>query len=573
MSEHVQRRWVVHQVDDGAAVRLAERAGTSPLVARVLLARGLDDADDASRFLAARLGDMPDPGLMADIARAAERLLTAIRRREKVTIYGDYDVDGVTSSATLWLFCRDVLGVELDVYIPQRLTEGYGLNLEAIDHLADTGTRVLVTVDNGSSAIREVGHATARGLDVIVVDHHQVSDPEPAAFAHLNPHRSGCRFPDTGLAAVGVVFMLLVELRRQLRDAPWYDGPPPRPDHYLDLVALGTVADVAPLQGVNRALVRHGVGLLQRRPRLGLAALMDVSQVRPEALTARDLGFRLGPRINAAGRLADAAVGLRLLVGDDAGAARQLAALLEAQNQERRAIERRIADEAVARVEGDSTLLEGSALVLESPDWHPGVVGIVASRLVEKFHRPAILLARDGTSWKGSARSVPAVNIKRALDDCASHLQRYGGHVGAAGLALDEDSLLAFRAALNAAVSTQVEITGPPDLEADAEVALDQIGPADVAGLEALGPFGHANPAVRLVARGVRGRGRPLRGGHLKIDVFGTAGPCEAIGWGMEAALEQTRGPLDLLFSPRMETFRGTRRLVLDLKDLRPSEP
>lgn len=573
MVELCMRPWVVRPVDEAAAQVLARSLDTSPLIARILLARGMSDAPTADRFLGARLADMPDPSAMADIERAGSRLLAAIRAGEKVTIYGDYDVDGVTSAATLWLFCRDVLGVELDVYIPHRLREGYGLNLDAIEALADAGTRVLVTVDNGSSAVREITRARERGMDVIIVDHHQVADPEPPAYAHLNPHRKVCEFADKGLAAVGVTFMLLVELRRQLRAATWFTGPNPRPDRYLDLVALGTVADVAPLVGVNRALVRFGVAQMRQRPRVGVEALLTVAQVKPGTVTARDLGYRLGPRINAAGRLDDAAVGLRLLIGDDRVEARELAALLEAQNQERRHIEKRIADEAVARVEGDSTLLDSSVLVLEGDDWHPGVVGIVASRLVERFHRPAILLARDGEHWKGSARSVPSVNIKQALDDCASHLTRYGGHVGAAGLALDASGLDAFREALNIAVFQQAAELGPPPLVVDAEVALDRLGPTDIAGLEALGPFGHANPNVRLVARGVRGRGRPLRGGHFKLDVQGTAGPCEAIGWGMEAALALASGPLDLLFSPHMETWAGRERLVLDLIDLRPTEP
>lgn len=573
MVELCTRPWLVRGVDEVAATALAQVLGCSPLIARILLARGLGDAPSAHRFLGARLADMPDPSRMADIEKAAARLIRAMRAGEKITIYGDYDVDGVTSAATLWLFCRDVLDVELEVYIPHRLREGYGLNASAIEALAASGTRVLVTVDNGSSAVREITRATELGLDVIIVDHHQVSDPEPPAFAHLNPHRKCCDFADKGLAAVGVVFMLLVELRRQLRAAPWFNGPPPRPDRYLDLVALGTVADVAPLQGVNRALVRFGLDQLRRNPRTGMAALMEVALVEPAAMTARELGYRLGPRINAAGRLDDAAVGLRLLIGDDPTRARELAARLDAQNLERRTIEQRIAGEAVARVEGDATLLDSSVLVLESEEWHLGVVGIVASRLVERFNRPAILLARDGDQWKGSARSVPAVNIKRALDDCAHHLTRYGGHIGAAGLALVPAELDSFRESLNLAISHQITHIGPPTLEVDAEVDLNHLGPADIEGLEALGPFGHANPAVRLLARGVRGRAKSLRGGHFKLDVFGTAGPCEAIGWGMEAALRFAQGPLDLLFSPRMETWRGTRRLVLELVDLRPSEP
>ena len=563
------REWIVRPADEILAGTYARTLGVTPLVARILLARGMSDASQADRFLNGTLAHMPDPGQIADITRAATRLIKAIRDGEKITIYGDYDVDGVTSSAVLWLFCRDHLGVELDCYIPHRLTEGYGLNMGAIDALAEQGTQVLVTVDNGSSAFKEVSRAREHGMDTIIIDHHQVSDPEPPAFAHLNPHRDCCTFPYKGLAAVGVAFMLLIEMRRQLRDAAWYDGPTLRPDRYLDLVALGTVADVAPLTGVNRAIVRHGITAMQRGPRLGMRALMDVSKVASGAITARDLGFRLGPRINAAGRLADAADGFHLLVGDDRGDAEALAEALDAQNLKRRAIEKRMTLQAKAQVEADPNLAAVAALVLAGEDWHPGVVGIVASRMVDSFHRPAIMLARDGDRYRGSARSVPGVDIKAALDDCAEHLLRYGGHVGAAGLSMAAEALPAFRAALSEAVLKQCEHFGPGALHADAEVDLVALGPDDVAGLEAMGPFGEQNPTIKLIARGVRGRPRALRGGHLKIDVLGTAGPCEAIGWGMEGLIPMAQGPVDMLFTPRMETWRGRQRLTLELKDLR----
>jgi single-stranded-DNA-specific exonuclease len=567
MESHL-REWIVEAADDRAAT-YARTLGVTPLVAQILLARGMEDASAADGFLNASLARMPDPAQIADISRAATRLLDGIRAGEKITIYGDYDVDGVTSSAVLWLFCRDHLGVELDCYIPHRLTEGYGLNLGAIDALAEQGTKVLVTVDNGSSAVKELTRAQELGMDAIVVDHQQVSDPEPPTYAHLNPHRQSCGFPYKGLAAVGVTFMLLIELRRQMRTAAWYTGPAIRPDRYLDLVALGTVADVAPLTEVNRAIVRHGIAQMRRGPRLGMRALMEVSKTNPGAITARDLGFRLGPRINAAGRLADAADGFHLLVGDDRQIAQQLAEALNTQNLKRRAIEKRMTQQAKAQVEAQPDLAQLSALVLAGEDWHPGVVGIVASRMVEAFHRPAIMLARDGDQYRGSARSVAGVDIKAALDGCAEHLTRYGGHVGAAGLSLPADALSAFREALSAAVSQQLDRFGPQPLHADAEIDLRALSPADVAGLESLGPFGEANPSIKLVARGVRGRPRALRGGHLKIDIWGTAGPCEAIGWGMEPAIPMAQGPVDMIFTPRMETWRGRRRLVLDLKDLR----
>lgn len=567
-----RRAWHLADIDDAVVEALADTLSLSPLVARVLALRGVTAADDAEVFLRASLADMPDPALMADIDRAAERIVAALRDGDKITIYGDYDVDGVTSTAVLWLFFRDHLGVELDYYIPHRLREGYGLNCDAIDHLAASGTRVLVTVDNGSSAVREIARAREHGLDVIIIDHHQISDPEPEAYAHLNPHRASCGYPYKGLAAVGVAFVLLVQVRRHLRAAAFYSGPDPRPDHYLDLVALGTVADVAPLTGLNRALVRYGVQLMRARPRLGISALLDVTRTDLGGISARDFGYRLGPRINAAGRIDDASRGLRLLIGDDPGEAYALAEYVEGQNRERRTIQARMEQEATelaaAAVEGGA-----QALVLAGTDWHPGVVGIVAARMVEQFHRPSILLAHDGGLLKGSARSTGGVDIKAALDDCAPHLMRYGGHPAAAGMTLRADALDAFRAALDlAVVARRNGEPGPPALEADAEVPLEQLSIADLEALDRVGPFGHQNPNPRFISRAVRGRPQILRGGHLKVHLDAADGPCEALAWNKEHLAPLWQGAVDLFYSPRFEVWRGRRKLVLRISDMRAAE-
>jgi len=569
--EIVHRPWRVAEVDATRAATLADQLALPPIVARVLALRGVEP-DDADVFLRASLADMPDPAQMADIDVAAERIVRALRDGEKVTIYGDYDVDGVTSTAVLWLFFRDHLGVELDYYIPHRLREGYGLNKAAIDTLADRGTRVLITVDNGSSAVAEIRHATERGMDSIIIDHHQISDPEPQAFAHLNPHRIECDFPYKGLAAVGVAFVLLVQVRRHLRAAEFYTGPDPRPDRYLDLVALGTVADVAPLTGLNRALVRYGVKVMKARPRVGISALLDVTRTALEGISARDFGFRLGPRINAAGRLDDAARGLRLLIGDDVAEAGALAQFVETQNRERRHIQDRMVEEATVLAE--AAVAEGvPVLVLAGEDWHPGVVGIVAARMVETFHRPSILLARDGGILKGSARSTGDVDIKKALDRCAAHLMRYGGHPAAAGMTLREDALDVFRSTLaEAVVALRDGPPGPPALVADAEVDLAAFSTSDLEALEAVRPFGHHNPSPSFISRGVRGRATVLRGGHLKIFTRVADGPCEALAWNKEHLAPLWDGPVDLFYSPRFETWRGRRKMVLRVIDMRPSD-
>ncbi len=573
-TSYLKRAWRLSEPDESAVATLAMDMAVDPVLARLLILRDIDDPEVARRFLEASLRHMADPAIMADMDRAARRLVQAMERSERVTIYGDYDVDGVTSTAVIWLFFLEVFGVKLETYIPHRLKEGYGLNMDAIDRLVDGGTQVLVTVDNGSSANAEIERATAAGVDVVIIDHHQVSDPEPEAYAHLNPHRKGCTYPSKGLAAVGLAFMLLVQVRRVLRDAEFYSGPDPRPDRLLDLVALGTVADVAPLRDINRAIVRYGVNLIKKGPRVGMSALLDVVGKAPSELSARDLGYRLGPRINAAGRLDDATRGLRLLIGDDVAATRQLAREVEEQNKERRAIQDRMVDQAMALIETNAGFREASAIVLADDEWHPGVVGIVAARIVDQYHKPAIVLALDGGVLKGSARSTQDVNIKAALDHCAERLMRYGGHVAAAGMTLKPEELDAFRADLCQAVDTVREgKPGLPALKIDAEVGLEKLTFQFIEDIDAMGPFGHMNPQPVFVSRMTRGRTRILRGGHLKLFFDDQAASMEGLAWNMEDCERWWHsGPVDMVYSPTIETWRGRRKIVLRIQDMRPSD-
>ena len=301
--------------EQSEAVHLGRQLDTHPLIPHLLKQRGVNTLEEMKHFLLAPLQDLPDPELLLDCDLAARRLLDAVHRHEKIVVYGDYDVDGVTSSSLMWRYFKESFNAELSVYIPQRLKEGYGLNKEAITHLADHGTQLLVTVDNGSSAIAEVQHAKELGLDVIIIDHHVVSDPEPSAFAHLNPHRQSCPYPDKRLAAVGVAFMLLIHLRRLTQDdARFADAKRVNLSHLLDIVAVGTVADVAQLKGVNRALVKAGINTARAHPRAGLIALSEISKCQLHQLTARDIGYQLGPRLNAAGRIDDARCGFKLLI-------------------------------------------------------------------------------------------------------------------------------------------------------------------------------------------------------------------------------------------------------------------
>jgi len=547
--------------------------GLTPWVADVLVGRGLADPSDVKRHFDAGLELLPSPALMADCVRAAERLRSAMAAGERVTIYGDYDVDGVTSTALISGFMHEVYRREVHVFIPHRTRDGYGLNMAAVRRLAEEGTRVLVTVDNGSSAVEEVALAQSLGLDVIVVDHHQVSDPEPRAFAHLNPRRSACEYPEKGLAAVGVAFVLLVELRRQLREAGFFGAnAPPRIDRWLDIVALGTVADVAPLTGLNRVLVRHGLEVARRSPRAGVLALCETARVTLEALSARDLGYKFGPRVNAAGRMDDATRGLELLRAETLDAARLIATAVEAQNLERRAVEQRMTEQAFERVESDARLREAAGLVVEDAAWHPGVVGIVAARLVERYARPTVMLAPDACGWKGSVRSVPGVDVKRALDHCAEHLLRYGGHAAAAGVSLREDALEDFRRAFAAAIASAMQGAPAQAKGPDAEATLDAITGTSIQQLARLGPFGEANRAPTLLLRGLAGQVRRLEGGHVKVVLPPADLPRELLAWRIGDRAGVFDGAVDVLATPEVEVFRGRRCIVLRVHDVRPAE-
>ncbi len=565
--------WRVSAPDASLVSHLSAHLGVPLFVSQILIQRGLDTPDAARRFLSADLREMPAPSRLLDCERAARRLMRAIDRRERIVVYGDYDVDGVTSTALLQLFFRNELGFEIGAYIPHRMREGYGLNQQAISRLAAEGAQVLLTVDNGSAAVEEVAHAQALGMDVVIIDHHQVSQPEPVAHAHLNPHRPGCEFPEKVLAAVGVAFYLTVELRRVMREAGRFEGGvQPRPDRYLDLVALGTVADVAPLTGVNRALVRQGIDILRRTPRVGLRALMDAARIDLGAVSPRDLGFKLGPRINAAGRMDDATQGLRLLTTEDPDEAVRLAAAMEAQNDERRLVEQGITVAATERVERMGADVP-AGLVLADEGWHPGVVGIVAARLVDRFQRPTIMLAWDGVHFKGSARSIRGFHLKHALDACGEHLVRWGGHAAAAGVTVRREDVQAFARAFADVVEARC---GAPDASAtavDAVAHLADLDSAAVGHLERLGPFGEQNPAPVLLVRAVYGRSRRVGDTHLKLELSPADVPREALGWGMAESLPMCEGPVDLLCTPEVETFRGRRRVVLRLRDLRPAAP
>ena len=557
-------------MDVEAAERLAGALRLHPLAARVLAGRGHGDPAAAAAFLEARLADLPDPFTMKGMRGAVERITRALTVGERIACYGDYDVDGVTSTVLLAGFLRGA-GGDVVTYTPHRLTEGYGLNTAAVERLAREGVKLLVALDCGIASVEEVRAATAAGVETVVVDHHTAPVELPQAVAILNPHQPGCGYPSKDLAAVGVTFALVMALRKTLREAGWFrpDRPEPNLKDALDLVALGTVADVVSLVGANRILVKWGLQELARTKRPGLAALKRVAGIPDGApVGAGQVGFRLAPRINAAGRLDDAGRGVKLLLTTDVREAAALAAELDRENQARQEIEQAILEEAIA--DATARVKAGvRGLVLHRPGWHPGVVGIVASRIVERFHRPAILVgALDGVG-KGSGRSIESFHLYDAIAACSEHLVRFGGHEHAAGVTILPDAVPAFREAFEAhAARTISDEELVPRCRIDGWIAAGDVGERAATDLAKLGPFGAGHPEPVWALRGPARRARTLgaEGRHLKLQL---GGGVDAIGFGMGDRLGACAGELEAAFTIGFDEWDGVRRLQLKLKDLR----
>ena len=521
------KRWEERLSDGRAALALAQRAGAPEIVGRLLAARGVG-LEEVDSYLQPKLRDLlPDPLHLKDMDTAVARLVRALEQGELVAIFGDYDVDGATSSAMLRRFLNAV-GGRVTVYIPDRMTEGYGPNSTALLKLQAASAKLVVTLDCGATAFEPLTTARDAGLDLVVIDHHAVEARLPPATALVNPNRLDDDSPHGHLAAVGVAFLLVVALNRALREAGWYQRKGlAEPDlmQWLDLVALGTVCDVVPLLGVNRALVAQGLKVLARRRNTGLAALCDVAQVS-ETLDSYHLGFVLGPRINAGGRVGEAALGAELLASDDRDQTLAIARRLDAYNRERREIESQVLDQAILQVEAAGG---GDALILAAAEgWHPGVIGIVASRLKERYNRPAFVVALDKEIGKGSGRSLPGVDLGALVTAARGEglLINGGGHPMAAGVTLAADRLADFKAFMEGAVARRLAATDlSPTLGFDGALQPGGVSAELLRQIEACGPFGAGNPQPRFVLTSARVLHKQVVGGsHLRCTLGGMDG-------------------------------------------------
>jgi single-stranded-DNA-specific exonuclease len=567
-SKRTEKKWEICQ--DLSATFPGKELGISPLLARILCNRGISTLEEARRFLSPALSDLPSPFLMRDMDRAVSRVIRAIRVHEPIAVFGDYDVDGTTATALLYLFLKG-LGAEVRFVIPNRLKEGYGLNIAALKKLHEQKIKLLITADCGISNREEIQWAQEKGIDVVVTDHHEPPQILPPALALLNPKQKECGYPFKGLAGVGVAYHLVIALRAALREEGFFaNGTEPNLKEYLDLVALGTVSDVVPLTGVNRILVKYGLAQLTQSIRPGILALKEIADLGSVPVDTSAVNFRLAPRINAAGRLAEAYDAVRLFIATDKAEAIATARNLNQLNSSRQGIEEKILAEAREMIAAAGTGVGHNSFVLASSNWHPGVIGIVASRLIEEYNRPAILIALQDERGKGSGRSIPSFSLFHGLKQCEGWLEGFGGHDQAAGLVIQPGKIADFARAFDDLVRTQLtEQDFVLQLKIDAWTGLDQINEDFLSELEILSPFGAGNPEPVLAVKNITAlESRVVGNGHLRLRIKHGNLVRDAIGFRMGSFHPLVGNHMNLAFSPQINLYQGRKTLQLRIVDL-----
>ncbi len=568
LTPNPKRRWERAKVDPARLTRLLNSGRYTPLLSKILAARGFDTHDEIDAFMNPSLGALSDPFLLKGMTEAVERIAAALKREEPIYIFGDYDVDGVTATAIL-RSVFDFLCVPVGVYIPHRLNEGYGMRAESVRSIAERGAKLIITVDNGITAHEAIEAARVAGVDVIISDHHEPGETLPSAYAVINPKQDGCGYPFKELCGAGVAFKLAHGILKKC--APDANSAKEFLKSLLDFAALGTVADVVPLRGENRCFVTHGLNLIREGRRQGFRSLFEVIGSDPKTLNAGSVSFTIVPRLNAAGRTEHAMSALDLLLADEPARARELSSQLNRLNDERRRIELDIVEEAMGMIDEEE---DSPVIVLAQEGWHLGVVGIVASRVLDKYHRPVIVLGMDGDEAKGSARSIPGFDMHAALGACAEHLEQFGGHTMAAGLRIRSENLPAFRSAIHAYAreTTDTRILSPA-LTMDAVATPEDITLDNAISLEGLAPFGAENPRALLEIEGfsLAEEPRVLKEKHLKLRLCAPDGRIvQGIGFGLgERASELKMGlcKLRLAASLSINDWNGRRTAELEIKD------
>ena len=565
------RIWSSLPCDDSAVRQLTAELNVSPITARLLCIRGLGALDDARRFLSPSLDDLHDPFALAGMPVAVDRILGAIERRERIAIHGDYDVDGVTSTVILRR-ALELLGADVTHFIPERLRDGYGLQPASLDRLNTDGVRLVISVDCGIRGVEAALHAKALGLDLIITDHHEPDTELPDALAVINPKRHDCTYPDKNLAGVGVALKLVQALCGKSGRTAWLPA-------FVKVAAIGTLADVVPLTGENRVIAKLGLAMLSKGPhKVGLRSLLDVCGLTGKEIDSYHIGFVLAPRVNAAGRMSTPDIAARLLLASDealAEEARALAEQLNSENLRRQQEEAEIVAQARKAVETDLEIGSRTVIVVAGEGWHRGVIGIVASKLVDAFHRPAIVLSTDGDVAHGSCRSIPSFNMLAALESCGELMQKFGGHKQAAGLTIDTGRIRELRSRVNEFAD---DCLGPDDLRPrlwiDGALAFRSITEQVASELGRLAPFGAGNPSPVFQASRVEiiDGPRRIKERHLKMAFRQDGRVMRGIAWRAserEAFVTEHRGAIDLAFSLEQDVWNGERYLQLSVADFK----
>ncbi len=567
----MEKKWLLKEGGDEFVVTtLATEMAVPAAIANLMVQRGITRKKQAEEFFNPSLKSLHDPFLMKDMNRAVDRISTAIARNEKILVYGDYDVDGTTSVAMLYAFLRE-RHTSLDYYIPDRYHEGYGLSLKGVDYAAETNCRLIVALDCGIKAVEKVKYARSKGIDIIICDHHLPGDEIPDATAVLDPKQPGCSYPYKELSGCGVGFKL-IQAYCQLQKIPFEKIIP-----YLDLVAVSIGSDIVPMTGENRILAYFGLKQLNEAPRLGFQKIIDKAKIRMP-LAVEDIVFRIGPRINAAGRMESGSKAVELLVSEDSDLAVAICNDIDHSNDDRRKKDNEITSEARRMVSEDNRMSNTRTTVLFHQGWHKGVIGIVASRLIETYYRPTVILteSKDGFAT-GSARSVPGYDLYQAIESCSDLLESFGGHMFAAGLTLKQENLQSFRERFEKFVSETIkEEHLVPLVNIDAEIPIEDVGIDMYNYLERFQPFGPENMAPVFVSRRVKTMScQPVgnNGTHLKLSFARqNAEPIGAIAFGQSDTIEIFRecgGVVDIAYSVELNVFRGKSSVQLNIKDIK----
>lgn len=567
----MQKRWTILKHDREQTAELSKKLNVPLVVAAILISRGIDSAEKAVKFLNPTIEDLHDPYLLKDLKKAVERILKAIEAEEKILVWGDYDVDGTTGTVVLRK-ALEILGAKTGFHVPHRFTEGYGINVEKLVQAKEKGYTLVVSVDTGSRAFEAADWAKANDIDLIITDHHLADDAKgnPDVYAVVNPNQAGCEYPDKNLAGVGVAFKLAHALLREKGKEKLVAG-------FLKMVAIGTVADMMNLSGENRAIVKLGLQDLPRAKNFGLRALMEVADCNSE-MTSYDIGFRLSPRINAAGRMDEALTVVRLFEADSFEKAREYAEVLDSRNRERQKVQKEISELALNEyVENGRSAEQNYVAVIAGENWHRGVIGLASSRITEKIYRPSLVISLENGIGHGSARSIANYHLLNGLDSCAELFEKFGGHAAACGFTIKQENIETLREKLNEHAKEKLKSEDlTPELKIDAPLSSQSLNLELVEELKKLEPFGIGNPKPVFVTKDLFLTDEPfvMKEKHLKLKLADSSGKrFEAVWWdGVDKSKGQTLKPqtrIELAYVPEANSWNGNTRLQLKVEDLK----